>query len=390
MEKKYYVKNIVNQNETLENCSIVIRDGIIVEVKNEACPVGIRSYDYAIPGFIDMHTHGGNGHELMDNSVDALNIISEFYLQNGTTSFLSSTVTDLLSKTEAVLDTASKFVQTNEQCAMRGTQAKCIGIHLEGPWLSPRNIGAQNTEYCIVPDNKSFALIQKYSEIIKMATFSYHTTESEELLQLLIDNKIIPACGHDETLDEKIILGFHNGIQVVTHIYCVTSTFQRKGGLKHLGTLEMALMTDGVKVEVIADGKHITKYFWDFIIHNKKVEDIIIISDSMRCAGLPESPDMVYKLGSINVVIDNGVAWLEDKSAFAGSVATMYKNFKRLIKEWNVNINDAVRMTSYNQSILLCLENLGGIKEGKTADILLLDRDLNLQKIIKTGNELSH
>lgn len=119
---------------------------------------------------------------------------------------------------------------------------------------------------------------------------------------------------------------------------------------------------------------------------NKSYDDIIVITDSMRCAGLPEDPDKKYKLGEIDVIIDEGVAWLEDRSAFAGSVATMYSNFKRLVSEWNVPINEAVRITSYNQAKLLgIIDRVGEIKQGREADILLLDRDMKLQKVIKSG-----
>jgi N-acetylglucosamine-6-phosphate deacetylase len=345
-----------------------------------------KSYYYAIPGFIDIHTHGGDGYELMDDSVEALEAISRFYLQKGTTSFLFSTVTSGLDRTESVLRTAGRFIVQNRKDAAKGLQAGFLGIHLEGPWLSKKNLGAQNPIYCIVPGKESLELIEKYHDIIKMVTFSYHTPESEKLLDLLLDKDIIPACGHDEAHDERILEGFNKGVKVVTHIYCVTSTFQRRNGLKHLGTIEMGLMTDGVKVEVIADGKHITKYFWDFIKHNKSYDDIIVITDSMRCAGLPEDPDKKYKLGEIDVIIDEGVAWLEDRSAFAGSVATMYSNFKRLVSEWNVPINEAVRITSYNQAKLLgIIDRVGEIKQGREADILLLDRDMKLQKVIKSG-----
>lgn len=389
MNKKYYIENLVNHDHILTNCSIDIHDDKVIEVKEEKCPKDNFCYSYAIPGFIDIHTHGGNGYELMDNNLEALCSMSEFYLKNGTTSFLTSTVTDFLPKIEKVLGTALLFMPINKKLAKEGKQAECIGVHLEGPWLSYKNLGAQNPKCCIVPEASSLNLIEKYQKIIKMVTFSYHTPESEKLLQFLVEREIIPACGHDEAIDEQIVLGFEKGIQVITHIYCVTSGFQRKGGLKHLGTLEMALMTNGVKVEVIADGKHITKYFWEFIKHNKSFDDILIISDSMRCAGLPEDPNKIYKLGDMDVIIDNGVAWLNDKSTFAGSVATMYTNFKRLIKEWGVEINDAVKICSYNQSKLLKCGNLGEIKPGKTADILLLDKELNIQKIIKSGIEFN-
>ena len=389
MEKKYFIQNIVNHDSTLKGHSISISGDKIVDIKEGESPGSEESYYYAIPGFIDMHTHGGGGAELMDGTKSALDTISRFYLENGTTSFLASTVTSGIEKTRDVLDNAAGFINANAANANIGRQARLLGIHLEGPWLSKKNLGAQNPAHCIVPDENNMGIIRKYSDIVKMATFSYHTPESEKLLELLVEKNIIPACGHDETYDERILEGFKKGVKVVTHIYCVCSSFQRRHGLKHLGTIEMGLMTEGVNVEVIADGKHITKHFWDFIRHNKKVEDIIIISDSMRCAGLPEDPDKIYKLGAMDVIIDDGVAWLEDKSVFAGSVATMHTNFKRLIQKWGVSINDAVTMTSYNQAKLLNINNeVGEIKPDKTADILLLNENLELCKVIKSGVEV--
>ena len=390
MEQRYYIKHLINHDSTLKDCAISIEAGIITDIRPGRTPHAGETYFYAIPGFIDMHTHGGNGRELMDNSTEALDEICRFYLQNGTTSFLASTVTTDLDKTESVLRTAEAFIRSNEAKSDKpAMQSPLLGIHLEGPWLSMKNLGAQNPEHCIVPDERSLSLVEKYHEIIKMVTFSYHTKESEQLLDLLVKKNIIPACGHDESHDERILEGFKKGVKVITHIYCVTSTFQRRNGLKHLGTIEMGLMTDGINVEVIADGKHITKYFWDFIRHNKKVEDIIIISDSMRCAGLENEPGKKYKLGAIDAIIDDGVAWLVDKSAFAGSVATMYSNFKMIVNQWNVNMNDAVRMTSYNQALLLkIVDGVGEIKPGRIADILLLDEELNLKKIIKSGVEV--
>ncbi len=383
-----YVKKLVNYNSILFNCRVTIEDGYISDIHPDVA-IPDDSYDYAIPGFIDIHTHGADGYELMDNSIQALEAISRFYLRNGTTSFLTSTVTDSLTKTEDVLKTVCKFLPHNKSLSSDAKEAECLGMHLEGPWLSQMNLGAQNPEYCIVPGSDSLDLIERYSDIIKMATFSYHTPESEALLRLLTDRKIIPACGHDETTDERIVNGFAKGIKVITHIYCVTSSFRRVNGRKHLGTLEMALMTDGVKVEVIADGKHITKYFWDFIRHNKRYDDILIVSDSMRCAGLPEDPNKTYKLGEMNVIVDQGVAWTEDKTAFAGSVATMYSNFKRLVVNWGVDICDAVKVTSYNQVKLLENSILGELNPGKKADILLLDETLMIKSIIKAGHTVS-
>lgn len=384
---RYNIKNIVNHDGKIKNCTLAVGKGIVSDIRPGYIS-DAETFHYAIPGFIDIHTHGGDGFELMDNSPRALDAISRFYLRNGTTSFLTSTVTDSLDKTAAVLETVRAFLPHNRELSRKAEQAECLGVHLEGPWLSMKNLGAQNPEYCIVPGTESLALIEKFRDIVKMVTFSYHTLEAQTLLEFLNDRGIVAACGHDETIDERITEGFQKGIKVVTHIYCVCSSFQRVNGLKHLGTVEVALMTDGVKVEVISDGHHITKYFWDFIVHNKSYDDILIVSDSMRCAGMPEDPEKTYKLGEIDVIVDNGVAWLKDKSAFAGSVATMYSNFRNLVQNWGVDISDAVKITSYNQPRLFNLDHLGEIKAGRKADILLLDKNLSVCKIIKNGIEV--
>ena len=218
MDKKYYIKHIVNHDSIMDNFSISIRNGRISGFKKERPANKNDAFYYAVPGFIDMHTHGGNGKELMDNSPDALDEISRFYLQNGTTSFLASTVTSGLNTTKSVLKTASEFMQANGEKAGKGNQAKLLGIHLEGPWLSHKNLGAQNPAHCIVPDKESLDLVEKYHDAIKMVTFSYHTRESEKLLQLLVEKNIIPACGHDETYDERMLEGLRKGFKVVTHI----------------------------------------------------------------------------------------------------------------------------------------------------------------------------
>ncbi len=389
MEQKYYIKKIVNHDAELENQVIIIRDGTIADIKpwdstepETVCP-------YAIPGFIDIHTHGGGGHDLMDNSAGVLNALGRFHLANGTTSFLASTLTAGLSQIESVLSTVSGFMDVNESEAAGGRQARLLGIHLEGPWLSGKNIGAQNPDLCITPGEESFRLIRKYRDLIRMVTFSYDSPQSEKFLELLTGLKIIPACGHDDSWDDMILSGFEKGIQVITHIYCVSSTSHKRNGLRHLGTTEMGLMKEGIKVEVIADGKHITRHYWDFIRHNKTPEDILVITDSIRCAGLALKPGSKYSLGGQSIIIDDGVAWLEDKSVFAGSVATMHSNFKRIVKEWKAEMSEAVKITSRNQALLLNIsDKLGEISPGKIADILLLDHDLNLVKVIKSGFEV--
>lgn len=391
----FEVNRIINPGGTIGPSEIVVDNGIITEIRpldagsekqKTAAGNETSAGSVAIPGFIDMHTHGAAGHDIMDGNRPAMEAIARHHLQQGTTAFLGSTLTAPIDQLEGLLDTAREFEAENEVAADAGTQASLLGIHLEGPWISPERAGAQNTAYMTAPDAPAIDLVRRHSDLVRMVTFSYHYPSAGEFLDALTEMGIIAAVGHDATLDTDIVKAFARGLRHVTHIYSMTSSFGRAGGFKHLGTLEMALMTPGVSVEVIADDRHITRHFWDFIRHNKSVDDIVIVSDSMRWAGMPSDPDAVIRVGEMEVIVDDGVAWLADRSAFAGSIATMHDMFRRLVSEWEVPIQDAVRMTAWNPAAKLGVERtFGSVEPGKAADFLILDKALEIESIVKSG-----
>lgn len=382
----YAASRLINAEATAGPCEIHVDSGRIQAITPLETSSIAETCHIAVPGFIDMHTHGGAGYDVMDGDNRSLSRIARHHLKNGTTSFLGSTTTAPVSELARVLEAARTVMNDNTQGAANAKEASLLGVHVEGPWISPERAGAQNPSYMHAPDDAALLFVREYADVIRMVTFSYHYPTADDLLSLLLELNIIAACGHDQTTDQRILEGFARGLRHITHLYSMTSAFGRVGGYKHLGTLEMALMTPGVKVEVIADGKHITEYFWRFIAHNKDPKDIIIVSDSMRWAGMPEDPDRVHKLGDMDVIVDDGVAWLADRSAFAGSVGTMHAMFRRLVLEWGVDFQSAVQMTSTNQADELGLSgSLGSIAPGMAADFVLLDEDLQIVRVVKAG-----
>lgn len=390
MMTRFAVDQVVNADGVARQCTIDVEGGVVVGVTPGTVAGASGPFAIAVPGFIDMHTHGAAGADVMDGKATSFAKIARHHLRHGTTSFLGSTLTAPLEELGDVLRVARDAVRANGSTAQAVAEASILGIHLEGPWISPERAGAQNPAHMHAPDKAATAMIEEFADLIRMVTFSYHYRTADEFLDVLVRNGIIAACGHDSTTDERIIAGFARGLRHVTHLYSMTSSFGRVNGLKHLGTLEMALMTPGVKVEVIADGKHITEHFWRFITHNKGTEDIIIVSDSVRWTGLPDDPTTIHHLAGVDVVVDDGVAWLADRSAFAGSTATMHSMFRRLVAEWGVSLQDAVRMTSANQAAELGIDrSFGSIEAGKMADFVLLDEELEIVQVVKAGHAIA-
>ena len=257
---RYRVCRVINAGAVIGNCEIEVQDDRIQSVgASTPSARGERTYAFAVPGFIDMHTHGGAGFDIMDATPEAFTSIAQHHLVHGTTTFLGSTLTAPLEEIGGVLCAGRQFLEQNRREAARGTSSSMLGFHIEGPWISTKNKGAHDEKLIIPPDEKAIALIREYADILAMVTFSYHYPTADDLLACLNETGIIAACGHDETIDERILQGFSKGISHVTHLYSTTASFQRVGGFKHLGTAEMSLMTPGIFVEVIPDGRHITR-----------------------------------------------------------------------------------------------------------------------------------
>ena len=383
----YWAKNIVTPFSLITPGVICVEDGIISAVSETPSGLKIKDkYEYAIPGFVDIHTHGSNNFDIMDATKKAFSGLARYHLRTGTTSFVGSTLTAPLSKLEKVLVKGRDYLPDNRQKVERGSEATILGFHLEGPWLSYQNACAHNPEHIIKPNVESRRFIEKHADVIRMVTLDYQAMETDAFLETLNENGIVAACGHDYTTDNLIKQGFERGISHVTHIYCCASTFHKRKTRKYLGVTEMALMTDGITVEVIADNYHITRYFWDFIVHNKSVDQIIVVSDTIRVSGISSGEEKKIMMEGIEVTVRDGVALLPDGSGFAGSVTSLYEMFLILVKQWNVPIQEAVQVTSYNPARKIGMHGkIGEIRKGNVADILFLDKKFNIAKILKNG-----
>lgn len=384
------VSELINYNQITKDQAIEIDStkGRITSIRN-LTPLEMPEYHRVVPGFIDIHTHGRMGCSAMNILNDNYMTLSAGYLRSGTTTFLASLLTAPLEEIRTILHFGRQYIKENKKQAERGQCALLYGFHLEGPYISTQNRGAQNPKHIIPYDERGKSLIEDYHDIIRMITLDYQNPSAYHLVQDARQYQIILSAGHDSAVGDKVYEGIAEGISHVTHIFSSTSSFFKgvKDGVfvKLLGTQEVALMTEGITVEIIPDEHHITKSIYTFIKHCKPVKEIIAVSDSTEYSGLPYEPGKLGKLGELDIMLEDGVAMLPNKSTLAGSIITLHDAFKILVNKWGEKLTNAVALTSYNPAKKLGCADLGVVEAGAQADIVVLDNSNEIVQVFKHG-----
>lgn len=370
----------------LEGASLLIEDGIIREIvkgdKPDADLIIDAQGNYVSPGFIDIHTHGGGGHDFMDGTPEAITGASMAHLAHGATSICPTTLTCTDEELFCFFDCYRKAKEQMEN------GPHLLGIHMEGPYFSQEQRGAQDPKYLKIPAEDDYkAMLSASDDIIRMSA-APELPGGMELGRELRSRGILAAIGHSDATYETALEAWEQGYTHVTHLYSGMSTIRRIHAFRHLGVVESSYLIDGMTVEIIADGKHLPPELLQLIVKLKPVEDICLVTDSMRGAGMPEGSRVL--LGSVDhgqeCIIDGGVAVLPDRSAFAGSVCTADRCVRTMYKLAKVKLEDAVRMMTYNPARILGLERKKGmLSSGMDADIVIFNDNVEIQKVIVSG-----
>ena len=329
-----------------------------------------------LPGFIDVHVHGGGGKDTMDATYDALNTISMAHAKGGTTSIVPATVS-------APLGQIVKAIEAVKYAKEKGTSgANVLGIHLEGPYLSAAQKGAQDERYIRSVSLEELVELSKYARTIKAISAAPEVDGVLGLAREMSSKGILMSIAHSDATIYQVEEALEAGFSHVTHLYSGNSFVKRINAFRYPGVVEAAYLFGELSVDIIADGKHLPPYLIKLIIKNKGINAVNVITDAMRAAGMPPGN---YKLGDQDVIVDQGVAWLPDRSAFAGSVSTMNVMAKVLAEDVGLSMQDVARMTSTNGASLLGLRNKGVLSEGKDADIVILNKDFSVFMTIVGG-----
>lgn len=382
---------IITPFRTIDKGYIIVEDGKIAEVDSgcinmDDCEIVDAGGNYVSPGFIDIHTHGGGGYDFMDGTVEAYLGVAEAHAFYGTTSIASTTLT---STNEELKKTFEVFREVKEK---KHSGAEFIGIHLEGPYISMLAKGAQDPRYIRNPDPVEYKQILTWSDDIVRWSAAPELPGAIEFGRCLKEKGILASIAHTDAIYEQVEEAYEYGYTHITHLYSCTSGVKRINAYRYSGVIESAYLIDSMTVEIIADGHHLPKSLLKLIYKIKGSDHIALVTDSMRGAGMPDGESIIGSLeNGMRVIIEDGVAKLPDRTAFAGSVATADRLVRTMVKVAEVPIVEAVKMmTSTPARIIGVDKDRGSLSVGKRADIVIFDGDINVKMTMIKGKVMKN
>lgn len=385
MQLKIINAKIITPAQVIENGTMLVDDGLIVDITGTdnggaANEVIDAAGKYLAPGFIDIHVHGGGGHDFMDNTVEAFLEIARLHARFGTTAI---TPTTLSCESEDLLKTLDTYAEADK---LNHDGARFIGMHIEGPYFSMGQRGAQDARFIRNPDPEEYqAIIARYN-YIKRWSAAPELDGAIELGRYLKEHDILAAIAHTDAIDEDVFAAFEAGYSHATHFYSGMSTVSRRNAFRYAGAVEAAYLLDDMTVEIIADGKHLPASLLKLIYKIKGPGKIALITDAMRAAGMPEGPSVLgsYKDGQ-EVIVEDGVAKMPDRTAFAGSVATADMLVRNMVNMAGVPLVAAVSMMTATPAKIMKAYTRGELVPGKDADLVIFDDDIRVSRTIIGG-----
>lgn len=378
--------NIITPDKIIEGGSILISNGMITAVSEEnidakdAVEIDAGG-NYISPGFIDIHVHGGGGFDFMDGHEKAFLEIAATHARYGTTSMLPTTLT---SSKEELFHTLEVY-KTAHKNNING--AYFLGLHLEGPYLSLNQCGAQDPKYIRNPDPAEYKEVLAATSFVKRWSAAPELEGAIEFGRYLTQKGILVSIAHTDAIYEEALKGFENGYTLATHFYSAMSGVTRRNAYRYAGAVEAGYLIDEMDVEIIADGIHLPAPLLKLVYKIKGANRTALITDAMRAAGMPEGKSVLGNIDTgLKVIVEDGVAKLPDRSSFAGSVATTDRLVRNMVNMAEVSLPDAVKMMTLTPARIMKVDHLtGSLTVGKAADIVFFDNSINVQMTMVKG-----
>lgn len=356
--------------------SVLISNGKILEVTtSDLAVIGAKVIDVKgmniVPGFVGMHIHGGNGHDFTEGTKEAFEAAVSAHLKHGATSIFPTLSSTSFENIRTAVKTCEELQSTNKVIK---------GLHIEGPYLNPKMAGGQWENALKDPDPEEYQSLLEETSCIKRWDISPELPGAHDFARYTTSKGILTAVTHTEAEYEDIQKAFEAGFTHAAHFYNAMPGFHKRREYKYEGTVESVYLTDGMSVEVIADGVHLPPTILKLVYKLKGVENTCLVTDALKYAAFDgEIDDPRY-------VIENDVCKLADHSSLAGSLATMDKLVWTMVKKAEIPLEDAIRMASETPARIIGIDSQkGSLLKGKDADIVILDNDTKVRCVFSMG-----
>lgn len=379
--KKALKSNLIVLPSGIFDGYVIIENGKIADVTAAApdCEVCDLSGNYVMAGFIDIHTHGGGGFSFTESSPEEIVAGCNFHLKHGTTTIVPTVTTGAF----PIMREAVKNIQIAK--SDKNARGNIIGAHMEGPYLSPAQCGAQAPEHITEPKSEEYiSLLEETGNTIVRWTYAPERDTEGKFCKYLTDRGIIVSAGHTDAKYADMARAIENGCNLITHLYSCTSTVTRDHGFRSLGVIESTYLRDELTAEIIADGKHLPPDLVRMIVKIKGIDRVAAVTDSLCVAGSDAKEGV---MSGVAYIVEDGIAKLSDRSAFAGSVATADVLLRVLVNECGFTLSEASTMLSATPAKLHKL-NKGKIEKGLDADFVILTHKLTVREVYINGTKL--
>ena len=381
MLKQFVNGRILTPKGWLDGGSIVTDGNRIRCVSNiDLHVVGAEIIDvnggYIVPGGVDMHTHGGGGRDFIEGCEDAFRAAVNAHLKHGTTSIYPTLSSSTIPTIEAACNVCEKL--------MAEENSPVLGLHIEGSYINPKEAGAQNPVLIKAPVIYEYeTLLSKY-KCIKRWDEAPELPGSVRFIKTCNMHGVLTALTCTRATYKDVVEAHKAGMTHAAHFYNAMPVVYKEHEFKVPGTVESVYAMQDMTVEVIADGLHVPPVMLKVLHKIKGVERTALITDSLAYAASEGDVSAEPR-----VIMEDGVCKLADRSALAGSIATMDTLIRTCIQKANIPMEDAFRMASETPAkIMGVFDRKGSIEEGKDADIIVFDKDINLTYVMQMGNEV--
>lgn len=378
MFKQIINGRILTPQGWLEGGSVIVEDGKIAEVSNNSFAIeGAEIIDAKgcdiVPGGIEMHVHGGGGRDFMEGEEEAFRVAVDAHMQYGTTSIFPTLSSSTVPMIEKACETCTKL--------MAEPNSPILGLHLEGPYFNPKQAGAQIPEWIKAPVKEEYEYLLEKWPCLKRWDEAPELEGSHEFIKCCCKHGVLPSIGHTRAKYDEVAAANELGMTHATHFYNAMPVVYKNREFKETGTVESIFALENMTVEMIADGIHVPPVMLRMIYQIKGVERTALITDALACAASKD--DTAF---DPRVVLEDGVCKLADRSALAGSIATMDRLVRTCVQQAGIPMEDACRMISETPAkIMGVYDRKGSLEKSKDADIIFFDKDQELTFVMQMG-----